>query len=221
MVQRLRDVGITEADIPQIVEDLFRLKSRPIEIYNPRMLPEGCCQYPEICSLAPFGGCHDDINNRRWGFHWLSSRPGSGRQRARGSPDGSSTCGTAIFLSPLFRQTGQEGAGRYRDLSFLYRVLKKYEVDSIIHAASLHETTGILYEALKVNIDGTIEILEAARILGLRRGQFYQFNNGLCVEQVDGDLKRRYELPWASLGYISGTKKQESRSANSMLRNTG
>jgi alcohol dehydrogenase class IV len=36
MVQRLRDVGITEADIPQLIDDLFRLKSRPIEIYNPR-----------------------------------------------------------------------------------------------------------------------------------------------------------------------------------------
>jgi len=36
MMQRLRDVGISEADIPQIVGDLFRLKSRLIEIYNPR-----------------------------------------------------------------------------------------------------------------------------------------------------------------------------------------
>jgi alcohol dehydrogenase len=36
MVQRLRDVGFVEADIPQLVNELFRLKSRPIEIYNPR-----------------------------------------------------------------------------------------------------------------------------------------------------------------------------------------
>lgn len=36
MVQRLRDVGVTEADIPQLVNDLFRLKARPIELFNPR-----------------------------------------------------------------------------------------------------------------------------------------------------------------------------------------
>ncbi|MFC1949383.1 iron-containing alcohol dehydrogenase [Chloroflexota bacterium] len=36
LTQRLGDVGITEADIPQLVSDLFRLKARPIELFNPR-----------------------------------------------------------------------------------------------------------------------------------------------------------------------------------------
>jgi alcohol dehydrogenase len=36
MIRKLSDVGISEADFPQLISDLFRLKSHPIETYNPR-----------------------------------------------------------------------------------------------------------------------------------------------------------------------------------------
>lgn len=111
------------------------------------------------------------------------------------------------FLAPYLDRQVKRVQGDIGDLSFLYRVLKEYEVDSIIHAASLHETTGILYEALKVNIDGTIEILEAARILGLRRVSFISSIMVYVLNKSMETLQEDMNLPWASLGYISGTKK--------------
>jgi len=111
------------------------------------------------------------------------------------------------FLAPYSDRQVKRVQGDMGDLSFLYRVLKEYKVDSIIHAASLHETTGVLYEALKVNIDGTIEILEAARIFGLRRVSFISSVMVYVLNESMETLQEDMSLPWASLGYISGTKK--------------
>jgi alcohol dehydrogenase class IV len=36
MKTRLSEVGITEADIPKLVDDLFRLKARMLDMVNPR-----------------------------------------------------------------------------------------------------------------------------------------------------------------------------------------
>ena len=36
MKQTLSEAGMKESDIPQLVDDLFRLKARPIELFNPR-----------------------------------------------------------------------------------------------------------------------------------------------------------------------------------------
>jgi UDP-glucose 4-epimerase len=111
------------------------------------------------------------------------------------------------FLAPYSDKQVKRVQGDMGDLSFLYRVLKEYKVDSIIHAASLHETTGVLYEALKVNIDGTIEVLEAARIFGLRRVSFISSVVVYVLNKSKEALQEDMNLPWASLGYISGTKK--------------
>src|SRR3990170_5905475 len=98
------------------------------------------------------------------------------------------------FLAPYLNKQIKAVQGDIRDLVFLYRVLKEYKVDSMIHAASFHETTGTLYKALKVNVDSTIEVLEAARIFGLLRVSFissimvYMLNRSMEPFQEDLDL---------------------------------
>ncbi len=111
------------------------------------------------------------------------------------------------FLAPYSDRQVKRVQGDMRDLSFLYRVIKEYKVESIIHAASLHEATGSLYKALKMNIDGTIEVLEAARIFGLRRVTFISSVMVYVLNKSKETLQEDLNLPWASLGYISGTKK--------------
>jgi len=111
------------------------------------------------------------------------------------------------FLAPYLDQQVKRVQGDMRDLAFLYRVIKECKVDSMIHAASLHETTGALYTALQVNLDGTIEVLEAARIFGLRRVSFISSVMVYVLNKSEETLQEDLNLPWASLGYISGTKK--------------
>ncbi len=111
------------------------------------------------------------------------------------------------FLAPYSDGQIRRVQGDMRDLSFLYRVIKEYKVDSLIHAASLHEGTGPLYKALKVNIDGTIEVLEAARIFSLRRVTFISSVMVYVLNRSLETMREDLNLPWRSMGYISGTKK--------------
>lgn len=62
-------------------------------------------------------------------------------------------------------------AGTVTDLSFLIRTIKEFEVDRVVHSAALIAGTASArpIEALEVNVLGTANVLEAARICGLRR----------------------------------------------------
>jgi UDP-glucose 4-epimerase len=54
------------------------------------------------------------------------------------------------------------------DFGNLVYTCKKYEVESIIHAAAYLEEDSV-YRSFKTNCEGTVNILEAARILDIRR----------------------------------------------------
>lgn len=62
-------------------------------------------------------------------------------------------------------------AGTIVDLSQLLRVVKEHKVEGIIHtAAQLGEANNERpVDAVRVNVEGTVNVLEAARILDLRR----------------------------------------------------
>lgn len=97
-------------------------------------------------------------------------------------------------------------AGDILELPFLYSLVKEYKIESIIHLASMHEPE-ILYRVLKANVEGTTEILETARIFGLRRVTFC--SSEAVYLPADNSQLFREEMAFSlhSPDYISATKK--------------
>ncbi len=114
------------------------------------------------------------------------------------------------FLAPFIGKQVKVSLGDIGELAFLYRMIREYGVDSIIHAASLHKGTGTLYKVLKSNVDGTTEILEAARVFDIRRVTFV---SSIAVYMTDGPMAHVFsednDLPVTSghNPYIGATKK--------------
>jgi len=111
------------------------------------------------------------------------------------------------FLAPYVGKQVKIALGNIGELPFLYRIIRAYNIESIIHAASLHERTGTLYDTLKSNVDGTTEIMEAARIFSLRRVTFVSLIAVYMVTRSMETLHENQDLPVQSFGYISATKK--------------
>jgi len=62
--------------------------------------------------------------------------------------------------------------GDVQDLPNLIAILEKYQVKSIIHAAMITQDRGSLYQGFKINLEGTVNVLEAARLAGIKRVSF-------------------------------------------------
>ena len=95
------------------------------------------------------------------------------------------------------------------DLESVEQTIRKYNVESIIHAASVHEAKGTLYDAMRVNVVGTINVLEASqrngisRISALSSEAVYQ-----GIKQM-APLKEDQPLHVNSDRYIPATKRAE------------
>lgn len=77
----------------------------------------------------------------------------------------------AILTAP-FEQQIVRVRGQILDLSSLLRSLQQHRVERIFHAAALYDPPYSLEEpalTFQVNVNGTINVLEAARFLGLQR----------------------------------------------------
>lgn len=111
------------------------------------------------------------------------------------------------FLTDYEDKQVKTALGDIRDIPFIYRVIHEFNVDSIVHLAMIREGLGSLYQILKVNVDATTELLEAARGFNMRRVTFcssisvYQPTSGQQLLHEDLDLSVK------SRGYISVTKK--------------
>ena len=80
-----------------------------------------------------------------------------------------------VLLENYCQRQVRQAAGDIVDLPFLLGLVKKFSVDSIIHAA--HATAGLhhefpLYQTVRVQIQGLMNCLEAARLMDLRRVTF-------------------------------------------------
>jgi nucleoside-diphosphate-sugar epimerase len=99
------------------------------------------------------------------------------------------------------------------DLEEVEKTIRKYNIGSIIHAASIYEAKGTLYDAMRVNVVGTINILEASvrngisRISALSSEAVYQ-----GIKQVE-PLMEAQPLHVESDRYIPGTKRAEENLA--------
>ena len=108
-----------------------------------------------------------------------------------------------LFISPL----------DIIDLEGVEQTIRTYGVKSIIHAASVYEGKGTLYDAMRVNIVGTINILEASvrngisRISALSSEAVYQ-----GIKQME-PLKEAQLLSVESDRHIPGTKRAEENLA--------
>jgi len=85
--------------------------------------------------------------------------------------------------------------------------IKKYKVKSIIHGASIYEGRGTLFQATDVNVIGTANILEAARLMDVARVTFVSSEGVNQGRKATTPLKEE-EFFWArSDRYIPATKK--------------
>ena len=99
------------------------------------------------------------------------------------------------------------------DLGEVEQTIRTYGVKSIIHAASVYEGKGTLYDAMRVNVVGTVNVLEASmrngisRISALSSEAVYQ-----GIKQME-PLKEDQLLSVESDRYIPGTKRAEENLA--------
>ena len=111
------------------------------------------------------------------------------------------------FLASYVGRGLQITAMDITDLTTILEAVKKYKVTSIVHAVSIYEGKGILYQAVGVNVTGSANVLEAARLMEVGRVTF------LSSEAVHQGRKgktplKEEEFFWArSDRYIPATKK--------------
>jgi UDP-glucose 4-epimerase len=85
--------------------------------------------------------------------------------------------------------------------------IKKYKVRSIIHGASIYEGRGSLFQAMDVNVTGTANILEAARLMDVGRVTFVS-SEGVNQGRKGTTPLKEEEFFWVrSDRYIPVTKK--------------
>ena len=99
------------------------------------------------------------------------------------------------------------------DLEQVEKTIKQYEIKSIIHAASVYERTGKLYDAMRVNIIGTINILEASVRNGISRISAFSSEAVYQGIKQKEPLREDQLLSVESDRFIPGTKRAEENLA--------
>lgn len=93
------------------------------------------------------------------------------------------------------------------DLTTICEAVKKHKVTSIIHGAAIYEGKGSLYQAVNVNVTGTANILEAARLMDLGRVTFVS-SEGVNQGRKGHEPLKEEEFFWMrSDRFIPSTKK--------------
>lgn len=115
------------------------------------------------------------------------------------------------FLVPFWDNQVRGVVGELLDLPHLLSIIEKHSVGSIIHAAFLAEGQGTLYQGLKVNVEGTINILEACRIFGLRRFTFISSETVYFGIKTTVAFNEDMDLPVKSDGFIQAVKKADEQ----------
>ena len=121
--------------------------------------------------------------------------------------------GLAPFLEPYRDKTLFTTPLDITALEEIEKTIEAHGVTSIIHAASVYEAKGTLYDAMRVNVLGTINVLEASvragigRVSALSSEAVYQ-----GIKQTE-PLREEQLLSVESDRYVPGTKKAEENLA--------
>jgi UDP-glucose 4-epimerase len=119
----------------------------------------------------------------------------------------------AHFLEPYRDQNLFMNSLDITDLKEIEKTIHAYGITSIIHAASVYEGKGTLYDAMRVNIMGTINVMEASVRRGISRV------TAISTEAVYQGIKQWEPLREDQLlhvesdRYIPGTKRAEENLA--------
>jgi nucleoside-diphosphate-sugar epimerase len=116
------------------------------------------------------------------------------------------------FLAPYWDKEIKAIRGDVQSLPFLMGLVKEYGVESIIHLAGASRAGNLpVHEIIQVNVMGVINVLEAARIFGLRRVTFASSNTVYQGKKdpPEGLYHENLDLPVISGhgGFIPYTKK--------------
>jgi nucleoside-diphosphate-sugar epimerase len=116
------------------------------------------------------------------------------------------------FLAPYWEKQVRGVRGDVQSLPFLMGLVKDYHVKSIIHLAGVSRGAKLpVHEIIQVNVLGTINVLETARIFGLRRVTFASSNTVYRgkKEPPKGPYHEDLDLPVISGrgGFIPYTKR--------------
>jgi UDP-glucose 4-epimerase len=76
------------------------------------------------------------------------------------------------FLAPYAGKGLQITVMDVADLTTILEAIKKYKVTSIVHAVSVREGRAVLYQTMAVNVTGSANVLEAARLMDVGRVTF-------------------------------------------------
>lgn len=94
-------------------------------------------------------------------------------------------------------------------LPTIVEAIKKYKVTSIVHAAGTSERGGTFYQVFDINVMGSINVLEAARLADVGRITFVS-SEGVNQGRTEATPLKEEEFFWArSDRYIPATKKIE------------
>jgi len=92
-------------------------------------------------------------------------------------------------------------------LTTILDALKRYKVESIIHAAGTSEKGGSLHQVFDINVNGSANILEAARIMDITRVTFISSEGVNQGRKEATPLKEEEFFSARSDRYIPATKK--------------
>jgi len=110
------------------------------------------------------------------------------------------------FLQPYVEDTIQIERCDVLDTPGLFYLLRNNPVKSIIHMAAIHEGKGNLNECLRLNVDGTINVLEACRIMEIERLTFIS-SQSVYQRTLHRVHTEDEDFPLESHSFISLTKK--------------
>lgn len=110
------------------------------------------------------------------------------------------------FLEPYVNKNVEISPCDILDLSSIFSLLNTYPIASIIHAAAVSSQKMPLYQCLKVNVDGTINILEASRIMRIPRITFTS-SQSVYPRSRERVHREDEDFPLKSPHYIAITKK--------------
>ncbi len=92
------------------------------------------------------------------------------------------------------------------DLPSLVAAVKKYGVKSIIHAAVAILAKFTLYQAVKINMEGTANVMEAARLADIKRVTFTSSNTVYMGIREESVVKESTPIPMEVTHSIAGEK---------------
>jgi UDP-glucose 4-epimerase len=111
------------------------------------------------------------------------------------------------LLLPYMRKGLQTAPMDVTSITTILDGIRRHRVTSIVHCAAIYEGRGSLYQVIDVNVMGTANVLEAARIMNVGRVTFTSSEGVHQGFQGAEPLKEGELVPIRSARFIPATKK--------------